>query len=224
VGQPTIRNVTGPLGPRTETAPALSEAQSDNLCKFIEHDISHLLEVGFEKIMQEIRGRSDIHPNVHLQRHKASRLLGHLRRRSANVTLSTPPWTDCQHEATLLRGSHKSAAEHIEFLREELLDFVQKGFWMILPVSLLRKYPKLFKNLRVSPMGVVPQRARRPRIIVDYTFFGINDETVKMAPRDAMQFGKALERILQALVDANPIHGPVHLLKVNIADGFYRSG
>jgi hypothetical protein len=34
--------------------------------------------------------------------------------------------------------------------------------------------------------------------------------------------GKALERILQALVDANPIHGPVHLLKVDIADGFAR--
>ena len=43
-----------------------------------------------------------------------------------------------------------------------------------------------------------------------------------MAPRDSMQFGKALHRILQALVDANPMHGPVHLLKVDIADGFYR--
>jgi hypothetical protein len=93
---------------------------------------------------------------------------------------------------------------------------------MILPVSLLRKYPKLFKNLRVSPMGVVPQQVQRPRIIVDYTFFGINDKTEKRAPQDAMQFGKALERILQALVDANPIHGPVYLLKVDIANRFYR--
>jgi hypothetical protein len=27
---------------------------------------------------------------------------------------------------------------------------------------------------------------------------------------------------LHTIVDANPIHGPVHLLKVDIADGFYR--
>jgi hypothetical protein len=50
----------------------------------------------------------------------------------------------------------------------------------------------------------------------------LNDDTVKMAPRDAMQFGKALERILQAIVNANPDHGPVHLIKVDIADGFCR--
>jgi hypothetical protein len=110
-------------------------------------------------------------------------------------------------------GPHKSAVEHMEFLWEELLDFVQKGFWMILPLTLLKKYPQLYKNLRISPMGVVPQRARRPRIIVNCSFFGLNDDTVKLAPREAMQFGKALQRILQALVDANPIHGPVHLIK-----------
>jgi hypothetical protein len=74
--------------------------------------------------------------------------------------------------------------------------------------------------MQVSPMGA--QRARRPRIIVDYFFFGLNDDTLKMAPRDAMKFGKALERILQAIVDENPDHGPVHLIKVDIADGFYR--
>jgi hypothetical protein len=120
------------------------------------------------------------------------------------------------------RGPHKSSNEHAKFLREELLDFVQKGFWMILPYRLLKKYKKVIKNLRISPMGVVPQRARRPRIIVDYSFFLLNDETVKLAPREAMQFGKALDRILQAIVDADPAHGPVKLIKVDIADGFYR--
>jgi hypothetical protein len=37
-----------------------------------------------------------------------------------------------------------------------------------------------------------------------------------------MQFGKALERILRNIVEANPSHGPVYLLKIDIADGFYR--
>jgi hypothetical protein len=98
---------------------------------------------------------------------------------------------------------------------------------MVLSYRLLQKHKPLISNLCISPMGVVPQRARRPQIIVDYSLFqGLKDETIKMAPREAMQFGKALERILerilQAIVDANPKHGPVHLIKVDIADGFYR--
>jgi hypothetical protein len=43
-----------------------------------------------------------------------------------------------------------------------------------------------------------------------------------MAPDEATQFGEALQGILQAIVDANLVHRPVHLLKVDIADGFYR--
>jgi hypothetical protein len=39
----------------------------------------------------------------------------------------------------MVRGAHKSALEHSDFLREELLDFVQKGFWTVLPYKLLKK-------------------------------------------------------------------------------------
>jgi hypothetical protein len=216
------RGPAGPVAAPQPKPPPISELQYQELCKYIDRDVTRLKEVGFAKLVDERRGRSDIHPKVHKLRHRAARLLSHLHKRGANVTLATPPWDDDRREATILRGAHKSASDHLEFLREELLDFVRKGFWMILPITLLRKYPQIYKNLRVSPMGVVPQRARRPRIIVDYTFFGLNDETVKMAPRDAMQFGKALQRILQSLVDANPNYGPVYLIKVDIADGFYR--
>ena len=206
---------------KTKTPLVLSEAQSENLSEYIVRDSSRLLDVGFEQLVRERRKRSNFHPQVRKLRHRAARLLDHLHKRGANVTLSTPPWDDTRLESTIRRGPHKSANEYADFLQEELLDFVQKGFWMILPVRLLKKYKMLYKNLRVSPMGMVPQRARQPRIIVDYSFFGLNDETVKMAPKDAMQFGKALQRILQALVDANPAFGPVHLFKVDIADGFY---
>ena len=43
-----------------------------------------------------------------------------------------------------------------------------------------------------------------------------------MAPYDAMQFGKALQRILRQIHNANLWHGPVYLSKVDISDGFYR--
>jgi hypothetical protein len=37
-----------------------------------------------------------------------------------------------------------------------------------------------------------------------------------------MQFGKALEQILQAIVNADPVFGPVQMIKVDITDSFYR--
>jgi hypothetical protein len=45
-----------------------------------------------------------------------------------------------------------------------------------------------------------------------------------MAPKEAMQFGRALQRVLAKIVHADPRYGPVHLSKIDIADGFYRVG
>ena len=77
-------------------------------------------------------------------------------------------------------------------------------------------------NLRISPLDVVPQRDRRPRLIVDYTFSNVNQEIVPLAPREAMQFGRTLQRIMHTIVHADPRYGPVHMSKIDIADGFYR--
>jgi hypothetical protein len=177
---------------------------------------------GFEKLVKLRRGKSDFGSGVKNIKHKAARYLHHLEKRGANVVLKTPPWSLERLEETIKRGPHKSSEEHAAFLREELLDFVQKGFWTILPWRLVKKYKRMLRILRISPMGVVPQRARRPRLIVDYSCFDLNRETLKLAPKEAMQFGKALERILAQIVAANPAHGPVQLIKVDIADGFYR--
>lgn len=97
-------------------------------------------------------------------------------------------------------------------------DMIQKGFWVVLPYEDVRHLP----GLRLSPLGVVPQRERRPRIIVDYTFHDVNEETMPAAPAEAMQFGRALDRILLAILRAPEEHGPVYLLKVDLSDGFYR--
>ena len=37
-----------------------------------------------------------------------------------------------------------------------------------------------------------------------------------------MQFGHALDRLLREILLANPQYGPVLLMKLDIADGFYR--
>jgi hypothetical protein len=95
---------------------------------------------------------------------------------------------------------------------------VDRATWMVLPYARLRE----LRNLRISPMGVVPQHERRPRPIVDYSFSGVNDDTVPLSPREAMQFGRALERIIAHIVHSDPTYGPVQFLKIDIADGFYR--
>ena len=89
---------------------------------------------------------------------------------------------------------------------------------MLLPYEEVKDLP----GLRLSPLGVVPQRERRPRIIVDYSFYGINGDTVPLAPIEAMQFGKANERLWSKILHAHPRFGPVHMYKLDISDGFYR--
>jgi hypothetical protein len=41
---------------------------------------------------------------------------------------------------------------------------------------------------------------------------------------EAMQFGRLLECILREILFANPAHGPVQMIKLDISDGFYRIG
>jgi hypothetical protein len=127
-----------------------------------------------------------------------------------------------RNDAAMARGPHKSAYEFQEFLREEMLDFVCKAFWMVLPYDRVKEIEGLVKRLRISPLGVVPQHDRRPHIIVDYSFWGLNDETLKLSHQEAMQFGRALERIIAKVVLADPRYGPVKVIKIDIADGFYR--
>ena len=132
--------------------------------------------------------------------------------------MSTQPWTTSQLDAAVHRGPHQSSHQYSDFLRDELADMVDRATWLVLPYALLRHFP----NLRVSPMGVVPQHDRRPRPIVDYSYSGVNADTVRLAPVEAMQFGRTLERLITQVVRADPRFGPVQFFKIDIADGFYR--
>ena len=88
----------------------------------------------------------------------------------------------------------------------------------MLPLSAILKLP----GVRLSPLGVVPQQDRRLRLIVDYTYSGVNQDTVKMAPPEAMQFGRALQRVITNIVHSDPKFRPCKLTKIDNADGFKR--
>ena len=49
----------------------------------------------------------------------------------------------------------------------------------------------------------------------------MNNKTLNLAPREAMQFGHALNRLLQEILLANPKFGAVELMKVDLSNGFY---
>ena len=173
---------------------------------------------GWDETIRNARGRSNIPSEVGRLPHKSARLLSHLGKRGAGVPMATRPWTIDRLEEAICRGPHQSAHGERAFVASEMLDFCHQGYWIVLPFDEVAT----LRGLRLSPLGVVPQRDRRPRLIVDYTFSGVNGDTVLLAPREAMQFGKALQRVSTILVHADPRYGPVYLAKVDVADGFYR--
>ena len=70
---------------------------------------------------------------------------------------------------------------------------INKQQWIILPYSAAKDLP----GLRLSTPDVIPQQGRRPHWIVDYSWWDVNSEMPPLAPKESMQFGHALERILR---------------------------
>ena len=117
----------------------------------------------------------------------------------------------------LKRGPHQSSHLSIEFLQEEYADMMDKKQWTVLPASLVKNIP----GIRLGLLGLMPQRNRWDQLFSDYSFFGVNDDTVPLALPEAMQFGQTLKRLLQRIHRANDIFGPVYMSRINLSDGFY---
>jgi hypothetical protein len=132
--------------------------------------------------------------------------------------MTTSPWSSERRTQALARGPHKSSQREREFVSEEMLDFCRQGYWLVLPYAEVAGWP----HLRISPLGVVPRRDRRPRLIADYSYSTVNKETIQLAPKEAMQFGRTLQGVFTTIVHADPRYGPVYLAKIDVADGFYR--
>lgn len=208
-----------PKRQRTSTVPAAT-VRNDSLGKLIYNASTRLQNASsWDSFITSERGCSHLQSNIaERTQHPAGTYLDRLASNGVPVLQSTPPWTPDQLLHSLARGSHQSAHSHLDFLREEMAMMIEQQYWTVLPYSKVKHLP----HLRLSPLGVVPQRDRRPRIIVDYSYYTINNDTVPLAPSESMQFGRALDRILYKIRHANRRFGPVHMIKVDIADGFYR--
>jgi hypothetical protein len=223
---PSLPNTTLPSPTKLSLPlPSLSHASSSaaltglphELGKCIAHDVALLNKLGWKRFVAARRSRKDL-AEMHNINHPAKRLLLLYKNQGVPAKVTTPPWSPERIRQALSRGPHRSCRDHMNFLSEEFVSMIQKGQWTILPYSAVKE----FINLRVSPPGVIPQHDRRPRWIVDYSFYGINEETVPLYAEGSMQFGHAIDRILRHILLADQRHGPVYLLKIDLSDGFYR--
>ena len=194
----------------------LVQSVPTDLGECISRDVKLLDKLGWHGLVAHRRPTGDFSSLTNVN-HPARRLLKLYKYRGAPVKFATPPWTRQQILRALHRGPHKSCHDHISFLQGEFKDMMSRGQWLVLPYSAVKDLP----GLRLSPPGVVPQRNRRPRWICDYSWWGINADTLPLAAKESMQFGHALDRILREILLADPTHGPVYLIKIDISDGFY---
>jgi hypothetical protein len=201
---------------RIPTPKAFHPAMPDELGKW--SSFFHLLssQHSFGEICRATRGRNELN-SLPPGTHPAATLLNKLRTGGAPVHFA-PDTPHQDLEAALQYGCHRSASIAADFVRGELAEQVSYGHICILPWS----QAKLLPALRLSPVGSIPQAGRRPRLIYDYTWSGTNRAVRKQAPPEAMQFGGALHRLLHAIVDADPRHGPVHMAKVDLSDAYMR--
>jgi hypothetical protein len=190
---------------------------SDDLGTYIARDSELVSAMGWHNFVKFRRKRGDF-ADVKSLHHPANRLLHFYKQHGVPVRFHTKPWTKVQTQNAISRGPHRSCHDYIEYLQEEFIDMINKSQWVVLPYQQVQNFP----NLRISPPGVIPQRGRRPRWIVDYSWYDVNNDTIPIYPKEAMQFGHALDRLLREILLADPKLGPVYLLKLDISDGFYR--
>jgi len=187
------------------------------LGKYVRRDSLLVQDLGWEQFVSQQRSTGDL-TSMEEVHHRAKPLLHHLSHRGALVITKDAPWLPEKLQAALHRGPHQSCLAHRDFLSDKFADFVKKGHWVVLSFSVASSLP----GLRLSPPGVIPQHKRRPRLIADLTWAGVNASTVPLAPSAAMQFGRMMHRVISSVVRANPRYGHVHTMKVDLSDGFYR--
>ena len=176
----------------------------------------------WETFVSAFRGPSYLADNIDDVDHPAKDLLRLWRDSGVPANTDTEPWSLAQKDACIQRGCHQSAIEHSDFLREEMAEFIENRFWVVLPYELVRH----FVQLMLWPAAVKEERDRKPRLLCDHSWpWGwpaLNECTEHHAPPEAMQFGATLPRLLHKIRHSNPRFGPVRSLKLDVKDSFYR--
>lgn len=141
-------------------------------------------------------------------------------------------WTIEEMTAAVERGPHSSALEPdaIEQLRGEIEEKVKAGQCKVVAWDDIKTNPP--KQLKVSPLAMIPHKSRKYRAILDLSFRlrlknggvvqSVNETTTLEAPAGAIdQLGHSLQRIIHAFAEAGE-EDKIFMAKFDIKDGFWR--
>ena len=140
-------------------------------------------------------------------------------------------WTTTQIRAAINRGPHKSTLEPdaLEHFATEVADKVAKGkARVVLWDNIKHDHPK---QLKISPVAVIPHKSRTYQSILDLSFTlrlddggtvpSVNDTTQKLAPQGAIgQLRHSLKRIIHTFAEAAD-EAVILIAKWDIQDGFW---
>ena len=151
---------------------------------------------------------------------RPSRLLRQCKHRGGTVILSGKEWTYEQWIGALDIGPNQSMTAHIPFLRENFPLMVGKLNWLVMHYLVYKELP----GLSLIPTGVKEERYQRPRWLGDYSFSNLNSETLPISAMSSIQYVWSLERLIRQVFVSDPALGPVHVLKADFCEVFYRIG
>ena len=219
VEAPTLGRADPPVNPVTNIVNPPVTPHLDRLGTLLAKCTTMLADSpSWEAFVKKVHGPSSLQEGMQHLPHPAGEFLASLHQHGVPCVQSDEDWTLELLDARMERGCHRSANEHKEFIRDEMADFVEGGFYAVLPYRVVRHLP----GLRLSPLGIKEERDRRARLVVDHSHYLVNLHTMAHAPKEAMQFGGALYRVLYKLFHADPRFGPAWLAKYDVKDGFYR--
>ena len=97
---------------------------------------------------------------------------------------------------------------------------VGKERWFFLPYLVAKELP----GLMMIPTVVKEERYHQPRRLGDYSYSKLNPKTLPISALSSMQYDRVLDRLIREVIISNPALGPMHTLKSDVSDGFYRIG
>ena len=215
--RPSLMNAGARRPARVNILHPLQMSRTYNLGKLISQYSTLVRKLGWEEFVKQCRGRVKFYIQGAVK--NLDRLLLHqYKHRDDPIVLTEESWTEGDRQVALAQGPHRSALEHTLFLCNEFDSMAGKGQWVVLPYSVAQN----LLGLRLSPLGIKEEKDHRPRWLGDYSYYKLNCSILPLAKLSSIQYGRALDRLLQEIVFADPARGHVYMLKADVSDGFYR--
>ena len=112
------------------------ELRADRLGTLVSSLVKELRSAeSWEDFVLSFRGRSYLADSLDHVDHPAAGLLRQWRDHGVPAKTSAEPWSDATKDSCVERGCHRSATEQATFLRDEMSEFIENKFWVVLPSS-----------------------------------------------------------------------------------------